>query len=213
MYVSRELEPKSPLSDEPGVVILETERLILRRFHPSEAAAVSAAGNFPEIAANLSDRFPNPYDLKAAEDFLARWTGEPVKQNNAGHLAICVKPRVPGINESSDEPLLVGGVGSHAGADVFYRTWEMGYWLTPGTWGKGYGTEAIGAFVRWCFETWPELNRVESKVYSKNPASAGLLKKCGFIEEGRRRESAVKCGELVDDITYGILRSDLQKAK
>ena len=51
----------SPPSEEPGTILFETERLVVRRLLPSGAPAMALAGNDPSVAANLRSRFPSPY--------------------------------------------------------------------------------------------------------------------------------------------------------
>lgn len=65
------LPSPNPPSPSPGTVLFQTDRLLIRRYLPSDAPALAAAGNDPLVAYNLSDRFPHPYTLAAAESFLA----------------------------------------------------------------------------------------------------------------------------------------------
>jgi RimJ/RimL family protein N-acetyltransferase len=108
-------------------------------------------------------------------------------------------------------PLLIGGAGLEQKGDVYYRTWELGYWFTPSAWGKGYATELVKALVPWAFATWPRLNRIEAMAYDRNEASKAVLKKAGFTLEGVRRGAVEKNGELLDESIMGIVRSDIEE--
>ncbi|KAK1253533.1 hypothetical protein MKX07_001610 [Trichoderma sp. CBMAI-0711] len=108
-------------------------------------------------------------------------------------------------------PLLIGGAGLEQKGDVYYRTWELGYWFTPSVWGKGYATELVKALVPWAFATWPRLNRIEAMAYHRNEASKAVLKKAGFTLEGVRRGAVEKNGELLDECVMGIVRSDIER--
>ncbi|KAI5466239.1 acyl-CoA N-acyltransferase [Mariannaea sp. PMI_226] len=205
------LTPVIPLSDEPGTTLLETERLLIRRSAPSDAAALAAVANNPRIAGMMSDRFPHPYTLADAEDFLK------IACKRDGTLypcntAIILKPNTPA--NSSDEYVYAGGIGIMAEGDVFYRTWEMGYWLASPHWGKGLMTEAASAFVRWLFATWPALQRLQADAYSVNSASQNVIKKLGFVEESRLKDAVEKNGVTMDLVRFRLLRSEYEnKAK
>lgn len=74
--------------------------------------------------------------------------------------------------------------------------------------GCGYGTEALTAMTRFCFEN-TELQRLWTQVDVRNVASSKMLEKCGYTKEGRIRQ-----GKMVnvwcDYYIYGILASDIQ---
>ncbi|KAK4075871.1 hypothetical protein Trihar35433_2431 [Trichoderma harzianum] len=207
MAPNKVLSSPSPPSNEPGTILLETANLIIRRWHPSDAPALALAANFPSITPNLRDRFPMPYTLADAESYLTNFVFSEEGYPHA--MAIFVKPN-SGHNSSS-EPLFIGGAGLESKGDVYYRTWELGYWFTPSAWGKGYATEFTKAVVPWAFKTWPRLNRIEAFAYARNEASQKVLRKCGFVLEGVRRGALEKDGEVLDECVMGILRSDVIK--
>ncbi|RFU73530.1 hypothetical protein TARUN_8715 [Trichoderma arundinaceum] len=194
-------------SNEPGTVLLETANLIIRRWSISDAPALAIAANYPSIAANLRDRFPIPYSLADAEDYLSNYVVSAESYPHA--VALFVKPNAG--HNTSDEPLFIAAAGLEQKGDVYYRTWELGYWFTPSAWGKGYATEFVKAFVPWAFETWPRLNRIEAMAYARNEGSQNVLRKCGFTLEGRRRGAVEKDGEVLDECIWGILRSDIKQ--
>lgn len=190
--------------------MVTTERLIIRRYLKSDAAALASAANYTSVHAGMSDGFPSPYTLSNAEEFITRQP-DPSVLGYPHAAGIFLKPTNTPGNTSLSEPLLIGSIGSDLLGDVLYRTWEIGYFLTPTAWGKGYATEAIGGFVRWVFATWPALNRIEGNVYGSNKASIRLLSNCGFVEEGRKRGAVEKNGELLDLVVFGLLRDDLEQ--
>lgn len=194
-------------SNEPGTVLIETAKLIIRRWSTSDAPALAKAANYPSIVENLRDRFPMPYSFADAENYLANYAVSPEGYPTA--VAIFLKPQTG--HNTSNEPLLVGGSGLEQKSDVYYRTWELGYWFTPSAWRKGYATEFVRAFVPWAFETWPRLNRIEAMAYERNVASKKILRKCGFTLEGVRRGALEKHGEILDESIWGILRSDIKQ--
>ncbi|KJZ68643.1 hypothetical protein HIM_11962 [Hirsutella minnesotensis 3608] len=204
---SRLLRSPCPPGGEPGAVLVETDRLMIRRYLFSDAAALAEAANHAAVATNLRDGFPHPYTLAEAQSFLRRHSGT-VDTRYPTHGAIFIKPDT--ADNPSSETLLVGALGIAPDDDVYYRTWELGYWLTPSAWGKGIMTEAVYAFSKWILETWPGLNRLEAATFSNNGASMTVLTKCGFVQEGTRRGVAEKNGCIVDEVIFGLIRSDLE---
>ena len=63
---------------------------------------------------------------------------------------------------------------------------DIGYVFHPDSWGRGYGTEAVGALVEWLFTTYP-LSAIEASVDTRNVRSQRLLERLGF-----RRLEAVR---------------------
>ncbi len=91
--------------------------------------------------------------------------------------------------------------------DPLARHAEIGIALLADARGRGIGTEALRQVVRFCFVR-RNLHRVHAVALATNLASLGACRKAGFVEEGRRREHAWVCGEYVDEIALGQLRSD-----
>lgn len=90
-----------------------------------------------------------------------------------------------------------------------YRSAALGFCFDDGAWGHGYATEAARGLLQWGFETL-DLNRVQSEVDTRNPASARVLEKLGFVLEGTLREDCVVNGEVSDSWVYGLLRREWQ---
>ncbi len=71
----------------------------------------------------------------------------------------------------------------------------------------GYGTEALGAMTRFCFEN-TELQRLQTQVNTDNAASCRVLEKCGYTREGLVRQGKM-VNTWCDYYIYGILASDM----
>ena len=48
--------------------------------------------------------------------------------------------------------------------------------------------------------------RIHAAVYARNPASARVLEKAGFVFEGRERARYFKDGEIIDSLLYAKVR-------
>ena len=59
------------------------------------------------------------------------------------------------------------------------KDWEIGYYLTPAEWGKGFATEIASRLVRFGFET-AGLTEVYATVDKENIASIHVLEKSGL---------------------------------
>ena len=75
--------------------------------------------------------------------------------------------------------------------------------------GKGYGTEALSAMTRFCFEN-TELQRLWTQVDVRNTGSVKMLEKCGYSKEGLIRQGKM-VNTWCDYYVYGILASDIQQ--
>lgn len=73
--------------------------------------------------------------------------------------------------------------------------------------GKGYGTDAVMAIMRYAFDELG-LNRLNSSWFPENIPSKTMYMKCGWKEEGIRRNYIFKHGEYRDLVETGILASD-----
>ena len=74
------------------------------------------------------------------------------------------------------------------------RTATAAIRLAPGVQGRGYGTEALCAMTRFCFER-TELKRLYAEVDLRNIPSQRMLEKCGF-----QREKLVRQGKMVSTL-------------
>ena len=74
-------------------------------------------------------------------------------------------------------------------------------------WSKGYGSDALLALLGFAFEEM-NLNRVELDVFDFNERAIASYRKCGFMEEGRRRQALYKGGDYHDVIVMGVLRDE-----
>ncbi|MDO5120149.1 MAG: GNAT family protein [Coriobacteriales bacterium] len=79
--------------------------------------------------------------------------------------------------------------------------------LAPSRQGMGYGTEALSAVTRFCFER-TELQRLCAEVDVRNVASWRMLEKCGFVREGMVRQGKM-VNTWCDYYIYGMLKDDM----
>ena len=165
---------------------LKLKRCTIRDWHLDDAESLAKQANNRKVWITLRDRFPHPYTIEDAKEFLQRATSE------TGQERFCCID----IGGSA-----VGGIGITIGEDVYRLSAEFGYWLAEDFWGQGIMSEVVPAFVDYCFEKF-SLTRMFAAAYASNPASARVLEKAGFVFEGRLRKNVIKDGKILDSLLY-----------
>ncbi|KAK7970718.1 Acetyltransferase [Apiospora saccharicola] len=168
--------------------IVTTPKCYLRPYDPRDAPAASSLANDAEVVRFLRDRFPHPYTLEDSQTFIkSTLEAKPV-------VDFAIFATTPG---GGGEGEFAGGLGLTPGRDVQSRTWELGYWIGQKFWGQGIATMAVQAFVRWAFQTFPELHRIQAEAYHMNVGSMRVLEKAGFTKDGVMRGAACKKGVVI----------------
>lgn len=72
---------------------------------------------------------------------------------------------------------------------------------------KGYGRDALNALLTFSFMEF-NLHRIFARVASFNESGVVFFKSCGFVEEGRLRESYFSIGKYWDIVIMGILSNE-----
>ena len=168
---------------------LETARLILRGYSPSDIPDLVRLIGSREIAAHTL-RIPHPYSEQDAKDFL-----ESGECNDELRFAITLRT----------DGSLCGGIGLKMNESHHHA--ELGYWIGVPLWGNGYATEAAHRVLQHGFEVL-KLNRIFASHFKSNPASGKVLKKIGMRYEGSLRQHICKWGQFIDLELYGMLSSD-----
>lgn len=81
---------------------------------------------------------------------------------------------------------------------------EIGYWIAEPDRGRGYATAAAELMVEYGVAE-RRLRKLFARVFEGNEASARVLEKVGFRQEGRLREHYYVDGEYLDATLYGYL--------
>jgi len=167
-------------------VELKLKRCTIRNWRLGDAESLAKNANNRNVWVTLRDRFPHPYTIEDAKNFLERATS-----NQGPEKFFCI----------DIDGAAVGGIGMHPGEDVYRLTAEFGYWLAEEFWGRGIMSEVVPAFVNYCFEKF-SLTRMFAAAYANNPASARVLEKAGFALEGRLKKNVIKDGKILDSLLY-----------
>jgi ribosomal-protein-alanine N-acetyltransferase len=173
---------------------ITTERLTLRAFADADAEALFAHARNPNVT-----RFTLWNAHTCIDDtlvFIHDYAMLRYREGMPEPYAITVKP----------DPRPVGSLGCFWAAQI-HKTMELGYWIAEPYWGKGYVVEACRAVLAAAFaEHQPE--RMQARVIDGNDASARVLAKLGFHEEGTLRKFLFRRGKFEDVRIFSLLREE-----
>ena len=168
---------------------LTLQRCTVRPWRLNDAESIASHANNRKVWLVVRDRFPHPYTIQDAHEFLQRATTEQPE------MKFCIEV----------EGAAVGGIGVHPGEDVHRHTATMGYWLGEQFWGRGIMSEAVTAVTDFCFRNFP-VRRISAEVFANNHASARVLEKAGFTFEGRLTNHVLKEGKLLGTLLYARIK-------
>jgi RimJ/RimL family protein N-acetyltransferase len=147
-------------------MFLRTERLFLRPAWAEDAPELTRAIG-QEAVVRMLARVPWPYH----EEHARTWIEAPRN------------PCLPNllITLPDEGGRIVGGCGLHEDAGQV----EVGYWIAPADWGRGFATEALSGLL--ALARLAGHRRIVSRHAADNPASGRVLRKAGFRRTGRAR--------------------------
>jgi RimJ/RimL family protein N-acetyltransferase len=172
---------------------IETERLVVRCYHPSDAQML--ADTVTENVEHLKPWMPwahaEPEPFQVKVDRLRRFRGEFDMGDDF----------IYGIF-NKDESRLLGGTGLHTriGNDQL----EIGYWMHRDFINQGLVTESTAALVKVAFEIM-HIHRLEIHCDPGNLASASIPRKLGFTHEGTLRAKTRFLDRWSDSMVWSLL--------
>jgi RimJ/RimL family protein N-acetyltransferase len=84
---------------------------------------------------------------------------------------------------------------------------ELHYWISADEWNKGYCTEASKRTLMHAFEDL-KMHRAHVTHRENNLASQSVIMKCGFVFEGKSRESLKRFKKFENVMMYGLLQNE-----
>lgn len=170
----------------PGLLPIETPRLLLRRMHPSDVDGFAEYRADAELARFQGWKAMSRADAAA---FIDEMRDAPAFVEGTWlQIAIAERP----------QRVIVGDIGFclHSGGDL-----ELGFTLRRQSQGRGLATEALQAFVDAALQG-PGIQRVFGIVDARNTASIRVLERLGMVEV--RREDTFFKGEPCTEILYRL---------
>lgn len=177
-----------------GTKLLETERLILRRFEVADAAAMFKNwASDPEVTKFLM--WPTHSDVKVTEAVLSNWVGN-YSDDKYYHWAIVPKDLGEAIGS-------IAAVEQEESTGMFH----IGYCIGRNWWGMGITAEALQALMDYFFDE-IGAERIESRHDPRNPNSGKVMMKCGMKYEGTHRRADWNNQGVCDAAYYAILKDE-----
>jgi RimJ/RimL family protein N-acetyltransferase len=173
--------------------IVVNDQFHLSAFQASDREALVGHLNDREIYERTL-RIPFPYTDNAADEWLAFVAKFTHHQGRPVHWAI-----------RGADGILIGGCGFDGFQVGRSHRAELGYWLAKPYWGRGIMTAVVQRLCRHAFDEF-ELAKITAHVFSYNPASARVLEKSGFEQEGFLRKHFLKDGKFIDARLFALLK-------
>ena len=178
-------------------MLLQTDRLLLRRFRADDAPAVAAYRSDPDVARYQG--WDAPFRLDAARRFVASVAGRDPREEGWFQYAL----------ERRSDGALVGDVGVNRHDEG--RQAELGFTLATAFQRQGYAAEAVRRVIDFLLVE-DGLHRVHAALDARNERSAALLERLGLRREGYEVQSQFWKGEWTDDVRYAVLASEWSRS-
>ncbi len=171
-------------------MVLDGSCFNLRSYQNGDEVSLLQYASNPKVSAHLENRFPSPYTAADARFWVQTQLLQPKPITNA---ALIIGEKV------------AGGIGITLQNDIYYKNARIGYWLGEPFWGKGIMTEALALFTDYVFDQF-EVTRIYAGVFGSNTASAKVLQKAGYQQEGVFKKALFKNGLYDDELIFAKLR-------
>lgn len=184
-----------------GVILLESERLILRTFKRSDVDDLLEYQSKPEIVAYIPwPERTREQVIAAIEKALEKGKSDLVEDGDFVLLAWELK-RVSGLEELEGKVIGQSNLSLKSHRD---KCGDIGWVTHQDFQRRGFAYEATSAFMRFAFSKY-SLHRFVADIDTRNPESAALAEKLGMRREGEFKEVEFFKGAWCDMWLYAIL--------
>ena len=178
-----------------GTKRLETDRLVLRRFVPEDAADMYRNwASDPEVTKFLT--WPPHSSVEVSQFIVQDWIGRD-DSDTFYNWAI----------ELKETQEVIGNI-SVVKLNEETEAADIGYCIGRNWWGKGITPEALGEVMAFLFDE-VELNRVAACHDSNNPKSGRVMEKAGMKYEGVWRKAGKNNQGVCDEVWHAALKDDV----
>ena len=102
------------------------------------------------------------------------------------------------------------GIISYRKSEYVNDIYNIGILIGKEYWRHGYGYKSINTLLGYLFKR-KKAHKIELEVVEDNTAAIKCYKKCGFIEEGKRRKKYFHNGKYLDTVLMGILEEEYRE--
>jgi ribosomal-protein-alanine N-acetyltransferase len=111
-----------------------------------------------------------------------------------------------------DDDALIGGLTLGNVRRGVTQSCSVGYWIGRPHVRHGYMSEGLAAVLPFVFEQL-RLHRLEAACLPSNEASQGVLRRCGFTQEGYARQYLRINGHWADHLLFALLAEDWRQRR
>jgi RimJ/RimL family protein N-acetyltransferase len=174
---------------------VQTARLDLRPFQPSDFDAVLDLRSRPDVARYL---LTEPLGPDEVSTFLRKAPADAALGQAGEQLNLAVVLRETG--RLIGDVVLIWRSAEH-------RMAEIGFIFHPDYHGKGYAREASEAMLAIGFDELG-LHRIIGRCHADNTASSGLMERLGMRREAHFVRNELVKGEWCDELVYALLEDE-----
>lgn len=179
-----------------GTIMLETDRLILRRIEKNDAFDMfNGWCNDNEVTRYLPW---NPHGtIDVTNELLDMWVDD-YKNSHVYRWIVILK--------DTNKPI---GTVDVVNKDIDNKVFEIGYCYSKNSWGCGYATEVLSKVISFLFEN-VGVELVMAKHNENNPASGKVMQKSGMKYDGMLRSRLIDkdTGDRVGLVYYSISKEE-----
>lgn len=168
---------------------LTTERLLLQEVEPEDQGFIFEGLSHPEVIPFYGVRYETFEAAKAQLD----WYDKIYREGSGISWKM--------VHKQTKEQ--IGNITVYLYKPEHNKA-EIGFWLLPPFWNKGFALEALAAAIEY-WKTEKGLHRMEAFVEEGNAASTKLLEKAGFHYEGTMRDCEIKNGKYISLRIYAMI--------
>ena len=183
-----------------GTQLIETDRLILRRYTADDAEAMFKNwASDPEVTRFLT--WPTHTGVDVTREVIASWLPH-YAEDNYYHWTITLKC-------NGDEP--IGDIAVVRQSEEASMA-HIGYSLGRRWWHQGITSEALKAVMDYLFDV-AGFDRIEARHDPDNPNSGKVMLKCGMKFEGMKHDPDMKKHGDQNACFYSLYASDRKGEK
>ncbi len=187
-------ETADSTAEQSSLEMVIGEDVHLTEFRSTDKSSLIRALNESDIYAKNLLTVPYPYTESDADDWLD--LASRMRRSNSTSLAWAIRIADGDV------------IGSCGFKDIrAEHCAEVGYWLAQSHWNTGITTRVVARLCDYGFQDM-NLVRITAHVFPDNHASARVLEKNGFVEEGTLRAHCRKGDTFQDSRLFARLRDD-----
>lgn len=176
---------------------LLTQRLLLREIDAADIHHVFEGLSHPDVI-----RFYGvSYESLESTQQQMKWFNDLRVESSGIWWAVC---------DRSTNAFL--GAAGFNNIDQQHQSAEIGFWLLPEYWGKGYIPEAVQAILPYAFDVL-QLQSIEALVETGNKNSSAVLQKLNFDYIDTDVNCEIKNGRPISLIKYALTATNFEKAR